>query len=89
MCIVLVPPKIHQMKRINLQLVCLFFLGLTKLGNIEEFFNQNFFKKTRKSEPKERSYPKDEFGGSPESDYEPSLTSFQSEAWNDHKISGR
>ena len=69
--------------------VFLFFLGLTKLGNIEEFFNQNFFKKTRKSEPKERSYPKDEFGGSPESDYEPSLTSFQSEAWNDHKISGR
>ena len=65
------------------------FSGLTKLGNIEEFFNQNFFKKTRKSEPKERSYPKDEFGGSPESDYEPSLTSFQSEAWNDHKISGR
>ena len=77
------------MKRIHLQLYCLFFLGLTKLGNIEEFFNQNFFKKTRKSEPKERSYPKDEFGGSPESDYEPSLTSFQSEAWNDHKISGR
>ena len=38
--------------------VFLFFLGLTKLGNIEEFFNQNFFKKTRKSEPKERSYPK-------------------------------
>ena len=89
MRIISVSPKIHHMKRINLKLFCLFFLGLTKLGNIEEFFNQNFFKKTRKSEPKERSYPKDEFGGSPESDYEPSLTSFQSEAWNDHKISGR
>ena len=51
--------KVNNVTGINLLcLSFLFFLGLTKLGNIEEFFNQNFFKKTRKSEPKERSYPK-------------------------------
>ena len=46
-----------------------------KLGNIEEFFNKNFFKKTRRvGGNSQASTNGDQFGGVPESHYEPSTT---------------
>ena len=59
-------------------------LGLIKLGNIEEFFNQNFFKKTANSR-KSTTFHKDEFNGVPESHYEPNKNS----PWNGKMFSTR
>lgn len=57
-----------------------------KLGNIEEFFNKNFFKKTRRAGADSQfTQSKDQFGGVPESHYEP--TAWQDNLSHRHGIS--
>lgn len=49
---------------------------IMKMGNIEEFFNENFFKKTRRRTSTEsyKNQKNDEFLGVPESHYEPTTS---------------
>ena len=69
------------------------------MANLENFFNENFFKKTRVKI--ENNFEKDQFGGVPESHYEPTFKSvssssvrpnleskgFGSDSWGDSEIS--
>lgn len=62
-------------------MLILIFLGLMKMGDVERFFNENFFQKSRINGG---AFEKDVFGGVPESHYEPSTKS-----WNEKKLSVR
>ena len=69
------------------------------MANLENFFNENFFKKTRPTI--ENNFEKDQFGGVPESHYEPTFKSvssssvrpnleskgFGSDSWTDSELS--